>query len=152
MERLCAPGLASRLFGGDRARTLALLQATWPYAVGPELARRTEVLALEGDTLRVGVPDASWRKGLLKMRGPILGRLARLTGDLAPRRMSFSEGTRPRPLEPEKTRASPPQAPLSPAVTLAASRITDPEARRRFLDSVARYLSRFSKETPCAKP
>ena len=47
---------------------------------------------MEGGTLRVRVPDASWRKVLHRMQPQILGRLRELAGDLAPRRMGFVEG------------------------------------------------------------
>jgi hypothetical protein len=92
MERAVTRHSASALFGGSRERTLALLRAAWPGAVGPELARRTEVLALDGDALRLRVPDASWRRHLLQMRGPILERLRAVAGGLTPYRLSFTEG------------------------------------------------------------
>jgi predicted nucleic acid-binding Zn ribbon protein len=92
MDRISGRSLAARLFGASPARTLALLEAAWPLAVGPELARRTEVLGIEGGTLRVRVPDARWRKVLHRMQPQILGRLREMAGDLAPRRMGFVEG------------------------------------------------------------
>src|SRR4029453_5794720 len=73
-------------------RTLRLLEAAWPLAVGPELARRTEVLGIEGGTLRVRVPDAGWRKVLHRMQPQILGHLREIAGDLAPKRMGFVDG------------------------------------------------------------
>ena len=92
MERISGRSLAARLFGASPARTLALLEAAWPLAVGPELARRTEVLGIERGTLRVRVPDAGWRKVLHRMQPQILGHLREIAGDLAPRRMGFVEG------------------------------------------------------------
>jgi hypothetical protein len=92
MERISGRSLAARLFGASPARTLALLEAAWPLAVGPELAWRTEVLGIEGGTLRVRVPDARWRKVLHRMQPQILGHLREIAGDLAPRRMGFVEG------------------------------------------------------------
>src|ERR1043165_10002576 len=92
MERISGRSLAARLFGGSPARTLALLEAAWPLAVGPELARRTEVLGIEGGTLRIRVPDAGWRKVLHRMQPQILGHLREIAGDLAPKRMGFVEG------------------------------------------------------------
>ncbi|HEY8147642.1 MAG TPA: DUF721 domain-containing protein [Vicinamibacteria bacterium] len=92
MERISGRSLAARLFGASPARTLALIEAAWPVAVGPELARRTEVLGIEGGTLRVRVPDAGWRKVLHRMQPQILGHLREIAGDLAPRRMGFVEG------------------------------------------------------------
>ena len=92
MERISGRSLAARLFGASPARTLALLEAVWPVAVGPELARRTEVLGIEGGTLRVRVPDAGWRKVLHRMQPQILAHLREIAGDLAPKRMGFVEG------------------------------------------------------------
>src|SRR6185436_9490739 len=92
MERISGRSLAARLFGASPARTLALLEAAWPLAVGPELARRTEVLGIEGGTLRIRVPDAGWRKVLHRMQPQILAHLREIAGDLAPRRMGFVDG------------------------------------------------------------
>ena len=92
MERISGRSLAAQLFGASPARTLALLEAAWPLAVGPELARRTEVLGIERGTLRVRVPDAGWRKVLHRMQPQILSHLREIAGDLAPRRMGFVEG------------------------------------------------------------
>ena len=92
MERISGRSLAARLFGASPARTLALLEAAWPLAVGPELARRTEVLGIEGGTLRVRVPDAGWRKVLHRMQPQILAHLREIAGDLAPKRMGFVDG------------------------------------------------------------
>src|SRR5688572_19520991 len=85
--------LAARLFGRDRGHAAELLRAAWPRAVGADLARRTEVIALEGSTLRVRVPDARWRTVLHRMQPQILARLADVAGSLAPRRLGFLEGT-----------------------------------------------------------
>jgi hypothetical protein len=82
----------ARVFGRGTPAALALLKAAWPSAVGPELARRTEVLALEGSAMRVRIPDARWRKVLHRMQPEILERLRGVAGDLAPRRLGFSEG------------------------------------------------------------
>src|ERR1044072_3126943 len=92
MERISGRSLAARLFGGAHARTLTPLHAPWPLAVGPELARRTEVLGIEGGTLRIRVPDAGWRKVLHRMQPQILANLREIAGDLAPRRMGFLDG------------------------------------------------------------
>src|SRR5256885_797121 len=92
MDRVSGLALAARLFGGSPERTLALLRASWPLAVGQELARRTEVIGVERGTLRVRVPDAGWRKALHRMQPQILRRLRQLTGELAPRRMGLLEG------------------------------------------------------------
>jgi hypothetical protein len=143
LTRPAAVDLAVRLFGATPERTLALLRAAWPLAVGPELARRTEVVAIEGTTLRVKVADQTWRKALLKIRGPLHGRLRRVAGDLAPTRLAFCDG--PVALAPEPRSvapAEPPPTPPSADLTAAAKAIEDTEVRARFLDSATRYLTR----------
>ena len=141
-------GLARRLFGAVPARVLALLRAAWPRAVGPDLARRTEVVALEGTTLRIRVPDARWRKELHRMQPDILARLREMAGELAPRRLGFMEGpvageasaVRPRPpaLEP---------MPAPPAAVVAGATSLDPDLRAHFLEVAARYLDRAKGRT-----
>ena len=136
--------IARRLFGAVPKARLALLRAAWPAAVGPELARRTEVLVLEGDTLRVRVPDATWRRGLIRMRGDILARLRSTAGELAPRRLAFAEGPLSRPPAPPPPPPEP-EAPPPPSLALAAASVPDPELRRAFLATAARYLNRFNR-------
>ncbi len=169
MERISGRSLAARLFGASPARTLALLEAAWPLAVGPELARRTEVLGIEGGTLRVRVPDAGWRKVLHRMQPQILGHLREIAGDLAPRRMGFVEGgLRETPAAGASATADQPQstaAPQSsgdvrggfqggsslhsesvvsspPEIKAVAAAIDDTEIRTRFLEVATRYLAR----------
>jgi hypothetical protein len=135
-------GLASRIFGSEPAR-LALIKSAWPFAVGPELARRTEVLALEGRTLRVRVPDAGWRKALHRMQPQIVARLRSVAGDLGPSRLGFSEGQVAAPVEtkPAASAGRDETTRLDPELTTAAGRIADAELRQLFLAVAARYLS-----------
>jgi hypothetical protein len=144
LTRPSAVDWAARLFGASPSRRLSLLRAAWPLAAGPELAQRTEVVAVEGETLRVRVADATWRKELLKVRGPLIGRLRRVAGELAPGRLAFLEGPIPRAPGSRAVPASPPPAaPAPPAALLAAAeQIEDAEVRARFLDTAARYLAR----------
>jgi hypothetical protein len=134
--------LAVQLFGERPEHRLALLRAAWTSSVGPELARRTEVLAVEGKTLRVRVPDAQWQKVLHRMRRDILYRLSRTTGGLAPSSIGFSMG-------PVNAATPPPPRPLAPppaeiavpdSIQQAASVIEDADIRRRFAQAAARYL------------
>ncbi len=53
-----------------------------------DLARRTEVVALQAGTLRIRVPDARWRNVLHRMRAQILAQLSTVAGDLA--KMGYS--------------------------------------------------------------
>jgi hypothetical protein len=174
MERISGRSLAARLFGASPARTLALIEAAWPLAVGPELARRTEVLGIEGGMLRVRVPDAGWRKVLHRMQPQILGHLREIAGDLAPRRMGFVEGgLRDTPAAGASATADQPQsvaAPRSggdarggfqggsslhsesvvsspPEIRDVGGSIADPEIRQRFLATMARYLERSKGRT-----
>ena len=165
MDRISGRSLAARLFGASPARTLALLEAAWPLAVGPELAWRTEVLGIEGGTLRVRVPDARWRKVLHRMQPQILGHLREIAGDLAPKRMGFVEGglsnqpqsdAAPRSggtarggfqggssLHSESAVSSPPEVKdVDDRRAIVASSITDPEIRQRFVETMSRYLER----------
>jgi hypothetical protein len=152
LNRAVGAGLAARIFTRGSPPALALLKAAWPAAVGPELARRTEVLALERDFLRVRIPDARWRKVLHRMQPEILEHLRRVAGDLVPRRLGFNEGPpfqpEPEPEPSDRMRSSelpPPPAPaaLPDGLAAAARRIGDAEIRALFERSAARYLAAF---------
>lgn len=146
MEHAGARDVVQQLFGATPERRLALLRAAWPGAVGPELARRTEVITLDGEALRIRVPDATWRKGLLRMRRDILARLHAVAGSLAPRQLGFVEGdgSGPRgPADAPPPLPAAPVAPLSGALLAEAERIIEPELRASFLETAARYLDRF---------
>jgi hypothetical protein len=146
-ERASGPDLAARLFGRSAARTLELLRAAWPKAVGEDLARRTEVVAVEGATLRIRVPDARWRGVLHRMQGDILARLREVAGTLAPRRLGFMEGVPAAAApaaRPAAAAAAAPAAPAPcpPAIVHEAAAIADDEVRDRFVQTAARYLAR----------
>jgi hypothetical protein len=144
MDRPRDPDLAARLFGGRPEHTLALLRSAWPVAVGPDLARRTELVALDAGVLRVKVSDARWQRTLLRMRADILSRLRRDAAGAAPRGLGFVVG--PLATAPEPPPAVPPVVPSAPApraVVEAAAAIPDPEVRASFVTAAARYLARF---------
>jgi hypothetical protein len=150
MKRASGTALRSQLFGSCPAGRLALLRAAWPHAVGSGLAQRTELLALEGGALRVRVEDVSWRRELHRIRGEILTRLREIAGPLAPRSLGFTLGPvvtqakdAGRPPEPDPAGRSPAVAPAS--VIAGAEAIEDPEIRRAFLESAARYLDRSAR-------
>jgi hypothetical protein len=170
MDRISGRSLAARLFGASPARTLALLEAAWPLAVGPELAWRTEVLGIEGGTLRVRVPDARWRKVLHRMQPQILGHLREIAGELSPRRMGFVEGGMTNPPQAMSAPSNRPQSDAAPRSGGGArggfqggsslhsesgvssppevkdadigGSISDPDIRQRFLETMTRYLER----------
>ncbi|HLA77214.1 MAG TPA: DUF721 domain-containing protein [Vicinamibacteria bacterium] len=140
-----------RLFPAGSPQALALLRACWPKAVGPELARRTEVVSIEGQTLRVRVSEGAWRKSLHRLERQVLTQLHSLAGDLVPRRLGFVDG--PPSVEPE---AEPPRAELAPsdppsappsALVSQSETIEDPEIRRLFLSTAARYLARSGRRS-----
>jgi hypothetical protein len=143
MERTRQPDLAARLFGARPEHTLALLRAAWPVAVGAELARRTEVVALDRGIARVKVPDLRWQRSLLRMRRDILERLRGVAGGAAPRGLGFVVGPVAGPPEPAPAPGAAPSAPVPSAVAEAAAGIPDPEVRTLFLAAVERYLARF---------
>lgn len=142
MNRPTSRGLAARLFGGAPDRTLALVRAAWPLAVGQDLGRRTEVVGLEKGTLRVRVPDRRWRKELHRMQPELLRRLAQLAGALAPVRLGFVDGGMADVPEPAAADEAPPAPALDGEVAASAETIGDEEIRARFLESAARYLRR----------
>jgi len=146
LERAFISGLGSRLFGSSPRAALEMVRAAWAVAMGPELARRTEVLALEGGTLRVRVPDGRWRQELHRMQPQILGRLRGLLGELAPRRLGFSEGPVPGPPAPPEPGAAAEASPPPPALAAAAEAIADLELRARFLEAAGRYLARATAQ------
>lgn len=154
LRPLDAGGLAARVFAGAPAARLALLRALWPSVVGPEVARRSEVLGLENEVLRVRVPDAGWRKALFRGHRDIIVRLRRSAGGLAPAKLGFVEGpVAEAPVAPPVTPAPPARLPAG--VADAALAIPDEDIRERFLEAAARYLGRFhpSEDSDrCMKP
>ncbi len=144
MDRPRDPDLAARLFGAKPEHTLALLRAAWPGAVGDELARRTEVMALDHGVLRIKVPDLRWQRTLVRMRGFILSRLRRVAGQAAPRNLGFVTGEiKDAPRAAPWAEAIPAAAPAPKAVADAAQAIPDAELRALFLASAGQYLARF---------
>lgn len=141
-----------RLFPPGSPQALALLRACWPKAVGPELARRTEVVGIEGQTLRVRVPEGAWRKSLHRMQRQVLAQLYALAGDVVPRRLGFLDGPLASEIEserpPSRLAASDPAAPPPPPeLVTQAEAIPDPEIRRLFLTTAARYLARTGRRS-----
>ncbi len=144
MDRARSPDLAARLFGAKPEATLALLRAAWPAAVGDELARRTEVVALDRNVLRIKVPDMRWQRTLVRMRGVILERLRRVAGQAAPRGLGFVTGEVPD--RGARALPAPPSVENAPAPALvaeAARAIADAGLREDFLAASGRYLARF---------
>lgn len=149
LERPARAGMVAELFGSDPGRRLLLLRAVWPHAVGAEVARRTELLGVEGRTLRVRVPDAAWRRTLHRMQREIVMRLRDLAGPAAPARLGYLEGAVAAPPPPAPTPAAPlPAAEPGPQLAADADAISDPEIRALFLEAASRYLARCPKPGP----
>jgi hypothetical protein len=150
MKRSAPADLAAELFRAAPERRLVLLKAAWPVAVGPELARRSEVVALDGDLVRIRVPDAIWRRSLWRMRKDLLTRLRRIAGSAAPHAMGFVEGPVAATTDastPSTRQVAVAAAPLPPLVADAADLIADDDTRERFRETVGRYLARFPPQT-----
>lgn len=148
MRRPSPTDAPTELFRATPERRLTLLKAAWPAAVGPELARRSEVVALEGGRARIRVADATWRRGLWRMRSDVLARLRRVAGAAAPHALSFVEGPVAAPAD--QSRREPPSVepvPLPPALADAVELIPDEATRARFRETVGRYLARFPPQT-----
>lgn len=148
MDRPRDHRLATQVFGASPAGTLALVRAAWVSAVGPELARRTEVVSVDGGMLRVRVADMSWQRNLWRMRSDLLARLRRVAGGLAPRAIGFVQGevaspaasSAPAPAPGPVREAVPPPR----ALVEAAGAIEDEALRAAFLAVAGRYLGRFT--------
>ena len=148
MKRSATSDLAAELLHAEPGRRLTLLRAAWPAAVGPELARRSEPVALDGDLLLIRVPDAIWRRSLWRMRKDLLSRLRRIAGSAAPHALGFIEGPVTAAVEPPTPRTRPvAPGPLPPTVDAAAESIPDEDTRERFRETVGRYLARFPPQT-----
>jgi len=144
MQRSSPTDLPAALFRATPTRRLALLKAAWPVSVGPELARRSEVVALDGDLARIRVSDATWRRSLWRMRQDLVKKLRRIAGSAAPFALTFVEGPVAASLAPPSPKIQVLEpASLPRAVADAADLIPDDATRERFREAVGRYLARF---------
>jgi predicted nucleic acid-binding Zn ribbon protein len=78
--------------GLDSAARVVRVAERWEEAVGPEIARHCQPVALRGERLEVRVDSSVWCQQL-QLRAPeILAALARVLGDDAPRDLWFRLG------------------------------------------------------------
>jgi predicted nucleic acid-binding Zn ribbon protein len=70
--------------GLDATARVVRIAERWPEAVGPEIARHCEPVALRGDVLEARVPSSVWRQQLQLRKPEILAALRRVLGDDAP--------------------------------------------------------------------
>jgi hypothetical protein len=145
MARATGHPFSRQLFGSQPEAQIALLRALWPQLVGSGLAQRTEVLALEGVTLRIRVADERWKQVLHNMRRTILDRMAERAGPLAPRALAFTLGLTVQVSEASEAAPADPLPPPKPPASVVASAeaIAEPALRKAFLETAARYLDRF---------
>ena len=59
----------------DADLDFALLRKLWPSLVGERLAQTAQLVAIQGSTLVINVPDRVWRKQLLGMKSALLERI-----------------------------------------------------------------------------
>ena len=59
----------------DSQLDLQVLQNLWPTLVGRELGAVTKVVALQGTTVVLNVPDQIWRRQLIRIKGQLLAKL-----------------------------------------------------------------------------
>ena len=104
---------AARVIGSSKITNKILTgdetaRAVWPATVGRVIAAHTSRMRMVRTTLVVEVEDATWQKQLFALRGQILTRLQRTTGNSAITDIEFRVGLPRR--EPQKS--SEPRSPL----------------------------------------
>lgn len=139
------PQMLRRAADSDEAREQAVF-AAWLVAVGGPLRKVTVPVRLERKTLIVAVPDATWRKQLISVRGQIIFKLNSVLG--APLVTTIEYVVNPNLIpEPEATREVRFIAPEKQAQPLReqADRIHDPSIRDIFLRAAGKCLERTAK-------
>ena len=59
----------------DAQLDLELLRKLWPTLAGENLAAATQVVAIQGSTVVINVPDLVWRRQLAQMKGQLLRKI-----------------------------------------------------------------------------
>lgn len=59
----------------DADLDLALLRKLWPVLLGERLAQSAQLVAIQGTTVVINVPDRVWRKQLHGMKAALLERM-----------------------------------------------------------------------------
>jgi len=131
------PDLLESARNSPELREAAVL-ATWRHVAGEKLRDRAVGLSLEGQRLKVAVPDRLWQKQLRDISGEML---ARLNAILGRNMVSFIEFV----IDPALAAEPEPQVAAKPAETegaipvevlSAAAAIRDTQLRRAFLGAV----------------
>jgi hypothetical protein len=113
-----------------------MLRLVWPMIVGSKLAGSAQFLGIRQNTLRVAVPDRTWKNTLRSMENLILEAVHRFCGDDVARTVEFVESPRALPPAPNKKQAV---RPLPPS-DLPLDAIADPELRQIFDLSARKYF------------
>ncbi len=136
-------GTAPRGSAPDLAPLRRIAEA-WPAVVGEQLAAVAQPARLAaGDTLVVHARDASWTHALTLEERRILGRLADLLGEGAPRAMRVEVGVLAAP--PETPPEPPPEPPSEEALVRAEAltrEVADPRLREALRRLVAQSVER----------
>jgi hypothetical protein len=85
---------------GSRSRIDDVVSA-WPELVGPEIARNTQPLRIEGDALVVATRSAPWSEQLSFLAERIVAYLAESFGLIEVKRLRFKVGLRATPRTPQ---------------------------------------------------
>lgn len=125
----------------------ATLRLLWPYLVGSQLAANTELKAIRGAMLVVGVPDRGWLNSLQSLKEMILQAVNRVgsgTYDAIelieqPHVAALPQMTRP--MSPATRRART----ASSYASFDASAIADEQLRKMFAESAGKYLAMQSQ-------
>ena len=132
-----------------REETLRLL---WPVIVGSNLGGSTEFQGIRQNTLRVAVPDQTWKRTLRSMENMILEAVHRFCGEDVGRAIEFVETKRPRdggavsrPAISSPKKGTTPR-PLPPT-HFPLDTIADPELRQMFALSARKYFARAGDST-----
>ena len=133
--------------GGDAGVMLTELTASWPRAVGEQIARNAWPLRVGRDgTLHVATSSSTWAFELDRMRDRIAKQLADALGEGAPKVLRFRPGPVPEPgVATESLPGSRPPEPTSEdrrEAASAASSIDDPALRELVARAAQASLSR----------
>ncbi|MFY9557822.1 MAG: DUF721 domain-containing protein [Blastocatellia bacterium] len=143
---MLVPQMLRHAGDSDEVREQAVF-AAWLVAVGGPIRKVTEPLRLERKTLIVAVPDATWRKQLMSMRGQALFKLNSLLG--APLVTTIEYVVNPdvivrEPEAPQEVHFTAPEQQAAP-LREQADRIPDSEIREVFLRAAGKCLERTTK-------
>ena len=59
----------------DAQLDLQLLQKLWPSLVGANLAAATQIVAIQGSSVVINVPDKIWRRQMLRLKPMLLQKM-----------------------------------------------------------------------------